>query len=262
MLESLKISSWNCNTLNSHGPDGIGYAVFKKFPDVGTQLLTILYNRCFTTGCFPDSFHQTLVMALPKSTPNNFRPIPLSNAVAKLLDRIIYIRLVKILDPILLEWQFGFRSKRGAADQLLKFYSTLQQKRALGRHVAILFLDIKKAFDRVCRTRLLLDLYEQGVRGKLLKAISNLFSLRSVRVINDRIVSGEFFPERGSPQGGVSSPLLWNFFFRGIGDTIQKRYARLPSFLKCYGPPKLFGFADDAAVVVTGTSKKHVFSLL
>ena len=261
-LSEVEFAISNCRKLSAPGPDGIGYAVFKKFSDVGIQLLTILYNRCFTTGCFPDSFHGALVMALPKSTPNDFRPITLSNAVAKLLDRIIYIRLVKIIDPILPEWQFGFRSKRGAADQLLKFYSTLQQQRARGRHVAILFLDIKKAFDRVCRTRLLLELYEQGVQGKLLQAISNLLSIRSVRVINDRIVSDEFFPEEGTPQGGVSSPLLWNFFFRGVGDSIQRRYARLPSFLKGYGLPELFGFADDAAVVVTGTSKKHVFSLL
>ena len=167
-----------------------------------------------------------------------------------------------MIDPMLPEWQFGFRSKRGAADQLLKFYSTLQQQRARGLHVAVLFLDIKKALDRVCRTRLLLDLHAQGIQGKCLQVVANLLSLRSVRVIQERIVSDDFSPEEGTPQGGVCSPLLWNFFFRGVGDTIQKRYARLPSFLRGSGPPELFGFADDAAIVVTGTSKGKVYSLL
>ena len=107
-----------------------------------------------------------------------------------------------MIDPMLPEWQFGFRSKRAAADQLLKFYSTLQQQRARGLHVAVLFLDIKKAFDRVCRTRLLLDLHAQGIQGKCLQVVANLLSLRSVRVIQERIVSDDFSPEEGTPQGG------------------------------------------------------------
>ena len=244
------------------GPDGIGYSVFKKFPESGIQLLTSLYNSCFDSGVFPESFHRALVMALPKSTPGDFRPITLSNSVVKILDRILYRRLVKMIDPLLPDWQYGFRVKRGASDQLLRFHSTIQKYHDKGLHVGVLFLDITKAFDRVCRKRLLLDLYSQGVRGKCLQAIFNLLSLKSIQIIQERVVSDPFTPEEGTPQGGVCSPLLWNFFFRGASRAIDEQYRRLPSFLKGICPPEMFGFADDAALLVVGKSKSQVFNLL
>jgi hypothetical protein len=48
------------------------------------------------------------------------------------------------------------------------------------------------------------------------------------------------------------SPLLWNFYFREVAEAAEK----------CSCKPSLFGFADDVAIVVHGTSQQDVFTKL
>ena len=248
VVEAISQSSSN----SSPGPDGIAYSVFKEFPDVAIDQLTCLYNKIFTTGVFPKSFKTVLQKALPKSTPGEFRPITLSNSVHKIFERIIYNRINSILDKFIPDYQYGFRKKRGSADQLLRFISSIQDAKNKKLHVGILFLDIKKAFDRVDRNLLLSLLYGKGIRGKCLRAIQNIVNVESIRVLLNQRISKEFTTKEGTPQGGILSPLLWNFYFSEVALSASK----------CNSNPQFFGFADDVAVVVFGSSKADVFKKL
>jgi hypothetical protein len=49
---------------------------------------------------------------------------------------------------------------------------------------------------------------------------------------------------RGTPQGGVLSPLIWNINFDSILEELNK------------GPIKVIGFADDAAILIAGIDPK------
>lgn len=233
------------------GPDGIAYTVYKQFPDSALQLLTDLYNQCFDQGELPRQFQHCLQYALPKDKPGDFRPITLSNAVLKIYERLLYSRLQPGVDPVLPPWQFGFRPKRGAHDQLLRFVSTLQSARGNGKGSAVLFLDIKKAFDRVDIPTLLADLHETGIRGKCLRAIQCILAPKCTRVLLGKFLSDPYFPDQGTPQGGILSPLLWNFYFRRVADAVKSR-----------ADPEYFGFADDMAIVVHGTCRSEALTKL
>ena len=67
----------------------------------------------------------------------------------------------------------------------------------------------------------------------------------------DHVAEG-YSPEEGTPQGGILSPLLWNFYFRKEAEAAEK----------CSSKPSFFGFADDVAIVVLGTSQHDVFAKL
>jgi RNA-directed DNA polymerase len=99
---------------------------------------------------------------------------------------------------------YGFRTGRGAHDAQKFLFLNLSSK-VNGIEKRVIELDIRKCFDRISH-RAILD---------------NLISPTSLkRDINRCLKAGTNvgFPEQGTPQGGVCSPLLANIALNGIED--------------------------------------------
>ena len=99
--------------------------------------------------------------------------------------------------------------------------SVLQDKKASGVHSGILFLDLKKAFDRVETRTLMCNLHSHGLRGRTSFALQNILSDRFVRVLYKDHVAEGLSPEEGTPSAGILSPLLWNFYFRKVAEAAK-----------------------------------------
>ena len=67
--------------------------------------------------------------------------------------------------------QMGSRGKNSAAYAVMTTLSLTRQAEAAGQIFTTLQIDMNKAYKRVCHKVLWSDLYEFGIRGKLLKAI-------------------------------------------------------------------------------------------
>ncbi len=99
---------------------------------------------------------------------------------------------------------FGFRTGRSAHDaQKLLFINLKSDKNGINKRV--IELDIKKCFDRISHTSIMENLIAPsglkiGIK-RCLKAGTNVG-----------------FPDQGTPQGGVVSPLLANIALNGIED--------------------------------------------
>ena len=81
----------------------------------------------------------------------NFRPVSVLPAFSKILERIVYNRLINFLNKcnILSNNQYGFRKDCSTTYALIQLYENLldaidQEKVSLG-----LFIDLSKAFDTV-----------------------------------------------------------------------------------------------------------------
>jgi len=64
-----------------------------------------------------------LIVAIPKpekplGDPKSYRPISLLCVLFKILERLIYIRVDPIIDPLLPREQAGFRHGRSTVDQV------------------------------------------------------------------------------------------------------------------------------------------------
>jgi len=85
------------------GPDDIHYQMLKHLPsEVLNRLLSIL-NDIRLTGNFPSSWRQSYVVPIPKpgkdtSNPTNYRPIPLTSCVCKVMEWMVNNRLVWYLE--------------------------------------------------------------------------------------------------------------------------------------------------------------------
>jgi hypothetical protein len=223
-----------CSGNTSPGPDGLPYTIFKQFSFDKKFILLQLLNKFFDDGRIPENLKQCLQIAMPKSS-GDYRPISLMNCFLKIYEHILFERLYAFIDSLLPDSQYGFRKKRSSYDQASNLIMNIQSGRSANLLVGVIFIDIKKAFDRIDRSELLLDLYNSGVRGRMLRALSSIINGFSMRVLFDNFVSSSYDPECGTPQGSILSPLLWNFYFRKFHNQLNR----------CQS----FAFADDLALL-------------
>ena len=174
-----------------------------------------------------------------------FCPITLSNAVLQIFERFMYKRINPYFDELLPSWRFGFWSKRGASDQLLRLVSVLRDKNASGVHKGILFLDIEKTFDRIDTRSFICGLHSHRLRGRTLFSIQNNFSDLCVRVLFKDNVAECYSPEEGTTPGGILSPLFSSLCFWKVAEAAEKSSCK----------PLFFGFSVDVAIVVHWTSQ-------
>ena len=136
-----------------------------------TPVLAYYFSCAFKLGVFPNYFKTAKVIPIFKSGNKNlvsyYCPISLLTTLSKILEKLIKGRLVKFFDKhnIWYEYQYGFRVKHSVSHALLDVsslcYDSIQNK----LHTAMLFMDLRKAFDTVSHKILLHKLYHYGIRG-------------------------------------------------------------------------------------------------
>ncbi|MFQ6397575.1 reverse transcriptase domain-containing protein [Nocardia sp. KC 131] len=132
-----------------------------------------------------------------------------------IMDRCHQARVRNALEP---EWEarfeprsYGFRPGRSCADAIGALYLTLKGPRA--QRVWILYADLSAAFDNIGHAALLDRLNSFPARDLVEGWLP-------AGVLED----GEFAPtDRGSPQGGVISPLLMNVALHGLEEAAGVR---------------------------------------
>ena len=87
--------------------------------------------------------------------------------------------------------------------------------------VAMIFLDIQKAFDKIWHSGLLYKLKRIGINGDLLKLIESYLKNRSQRVVLNSSFSEFLNIVSGVPQGSILGPLLFLIYLNDIVDNIS-----------------------------------------
>jgi RNA-directed DNA polymerase len=161
------------------------------------------------------------------------RPIGIPTIEDKLLQRAI----VMLLEPIY-QWEFhrcsyGFRRGRSAHQAL----EDLWRQSMKSEICCILDVDVQKFFDTLDH-RHLRDLLRHRIRdGVVLRLIGKWLK---AGVMEDGVVS---YPESGSPQGGVISPVLANVYLHHVLD----KWFHDEVLPRLKGRAFLIRFADDCA---------------
>ncbi len=138
---------------------------------------------------------------IPKAT-GKIRPL----GIPTIKDRIVQQCILQVLEPIC-EAKFhersnGFRPNRSAENAMAQCYRMVQKQHL---HYVV-DIDIKGFFDNVNHSKLIRQLWALGIRDK--KLICIIKSMLKAPII---MPNGEkIYPTKGTPQGGILSPLLSN----------------------------------------------------
>ena len=204
------------------GPDGISTDLLKAAPFGLAVALAALFTGSLRTGFVPSRWRIAWVRLLPKAgraltSASDFRPVSLTSAVGKLLERIVARRLLCWCDQrgLLPAEQSGFRPARDAPEQVVLLTQRAVQASNGGLVTAVAALDVAKAYDSVWHAGLLHQCREV-LPGNVSRWIAGFLGGRSAAVLEPGALSASFPTPGGVPQGSPLSPLLYVLFTREI----------------------------------------------
>lgn len=141
--------------------------------------------------------------------------------IPTIIDRLIQQCILQVLEPIC-EAKFykhsnGFRPERSCEHAIAQAYKYIQVS---GLHYVI-DVDIKGFFENVNHGKLLKQMWTLGIRDK------KVLSIISAMLKGE--VAGIGFPDKGTPQGGIISPLLSNIVLNELDWWIASQWVNMPT---------------------------------
>ncbi|MCP5209165.1 MAG: group II intron reverse transcriptase/maturase [Hahellaceae bacterium] len=163
------------------------------------------------------------------------RPIGIPTFEDKVLQRAIVMLLERLYEPLFHPHSFGYRPNKSAHQALEYLRQQLGQE---GGH--IVELDIQGFFDHLDKHHLREFLQQRIGDGVILRLIN--------KWLKAGVMEGGaiYYPESGSPQGGVISPLLANVYLHHVLD----RWFETEVRPRLIGRSSLIRFADDALLIL------------
>jgi len=200
----------------SPGADCVTNSMLKKMNNESLNYLLATMNKVYVEGFFPEQWKQSIIVPIPKpgkdhSNPLNYRPISLTSVLCKTMERMVNNRLVDYLTSV---GHFGLKQcggmkGRSTLDHLVRMDEAIRRAFANREHLVSIYFDLEKAYDTTWRHGILKDLFELGLRGRILQFIANFLENRFFRVRLNGSLSNIKVQESGVPQGSVLSVTLF-----------------------------------------------------
>ena len=160
---------------------------------------------------------------IPKGD-GEFRPL----GIPEIYDRVVQLCFKQILEPIVekrfYHYSFGFRPGRSAEHALAGCYRLVN----ISKLHFVVDIDIKGFFDNINHNKLIKQLQRfKSIDKKTLSIIKCMLKVETA-MPNNEIV----FSEKGTPQGGILSPLLANVVLNELDWWVHSQWLGLKTKIK------------------------------
>ena len=128
-----------------------------------------------------------------------------------------------ISDKIISEIQAGFRAGFCTMDHIFTLMCIMGLYKKYKENLFIAFIDYQKAFDTIWRAGLWNKLVKEGVKGKFLNIIKDMYKKSKSCVFLNNKKSGSFASYAGVRQGEILSPLLFAFYINDLENFMKSK---------------------------------------
>ena len=209
--------AWECVQAN-RGSGGVDGQSLEEFAAQLSQQLDRLQRELREDTYRPQPVRQ---VQIPKAgKPGEFRTLGIPTIYDRVCQQALRNRLEPIFEPIFDDANFGYRRGRSTKDAMRKVWKEIQSGQEW-----IVDGDLKDFFGSVDHEKLLTLVAQRVADSRVLRLIRAMLKAGSYG-------KGQLFPtERGTPQGGVVSPLLSNILLTPF-DQEMRRTIQASSWVK------------------------------
>ena len=183
------------------------------------------------------------------SNPKAYRPITLSNFLLKGLERLVQWHLDETLLTKPLYAQHAYTRGLSTETALSTVVDFVEKALSCKQKCLAVSLDCTGAFDYIQYHSAASAMRRLGVDNALIEWYGNLLKNRKIQA-DVKGTKACVTPTRGSPQGGVLSPLVWNT----IMDTLLTRFKGRAI--------RAVGYADDVILLISGIDPETMAALM
>ena len=210
------------------GPDGYPPFLIKQIISSIASPLSTMYQSFMSVGKVPADWKAAFITPLFKkgasSDPSNYRPVSLTSVFSKLMERVIVTNLLNYLSShkLINKQQHGFLSRRSTSTNLLESLNDWSLCVENGKCQQVAYIDIAKAFDSVCHSKLIAKLRMYGICGSLLQWIDDFLSGRSHQTKVGNSLSEVLYIISGIVQGSCLGPILFLLYINDLPDIFNE----------------------------------------
>jgi RNA-directed DNA polymerase len=233
----------------NQGAGGIDGESVEAFGEKVEERLDRLHRELKTGTYRPQPVRQARI---PKAgRPGEHRTLGIPTIYDRVCQQALLNRLEPIFEPTFDDANFGYRRGRSTKDALRKVWKEIEDGWEW-----IVDADLKDFFGSVEHEKLLTLVARRVSDGRVLRLIEAMLTAGSYG-------EGRLFPtERGTPQGGVASPLLSNILLTPFDREMRSKGYRLTRFaddwvITCKSAPEARA-ALEAATRVLKTLGVHI----
>lgn len=222
----------------TNSPDGIPGIFYKRTAENIITPLHILFTLSTNSMKYPEKWKTSYISPIFKAGNNtnveNYRPISILSAVAKVFDKIIYLHIREKTSHLLAKQQHGFRQGKSTLSNLLEFSEYVTQNMMGGGQVDAIFMDLSKAFDKIDHSILLNKLHQLRINTCTIRLLQSYLENRTQIVCVYGAHSEPITPKSSVPQGSILSPLLFALFINDLPHLINSNILLFADDLKIY----------------------------
>ncbi len=214
--ENIKLAYRTIKKNSGSDTAGVDKRTIKNLAKLSEEEYVKLIRKQFS------NYHPRPVRRVEIPKPNGkTRPL----GIPTIVDRVVQQCVLQVLEPIC-EAKFsensnGFRPNRSAETAIAQCMRLIQVQHMY--HVVD--LDIKGFFDNINHTKLMRQIWTLGIRDKKLLCIIKEMLKAPVVLPNGKVT----YPTKGTPQGGILSPLLANIALNELDWWIASQWELMPT---------------------------------